>query len=110
MATYIGSYFSKLTLLLPPSTHKCSRVAFPSPWRQVSYNSTIDDPETSFAFPSEPEMPRQLDGTCFDVVLVDSPQVRCLVLKRRLKGVHDMQHVSLHVPRTTNLILINGIS
>jgi hypothetical protein len=40
---------------------------------KVSYSSNMDKPDDFFRSPSEPEMPPELSGACFDVVLVDSP-------------------------------------
>lgn len=40
---------------------------------KVDYTSNLDKPAEFFKHPTEPNMPPELDGACFDVVLVDSP-------------------------------------
>lgn len=40
---------------------------------EVTYTSKLDDPAAFFKAPSEPQLPPEMEGACFDVVLVDSP-------------------------------------
>jgi hypothetical protein len=41
---------------------------------QVNYTSSLDRPYEFFKSPSEPKMAPAMQGTCWDVVLVDSPR------------------------------------